>query len=90
TGLADQLQELEQQSLIDWPAAAKVKQRLLRALYEDFCQGEHPQQADFLSFRQAGGEALENHCRFEAIQAERAANGESLDWRQWPEEWRDP
>ncbi|NNA69884.1 4-alpha-glucanotransferase [Pseudomonas gessardii] len=90
TGLADELQELEQQSLIDWPAAAKTKQRLLRALYDDFRQGEHPQQADFLSFRQAGGEALENHCRFEAVQAERAAQGESLDWRQWPEDWRDP
>ncbi len=90
SGLVDELQALEQQSLIDWPAAAKTKQRLLRALYEDFRQGEHPQQADFLSFRQAGGEALENHCRFEAVQAERAANGESLDWRQWPEDWRDP
>ncbi|KJR43866.1 4-alpha-glucanotransferase, partial [Candidatus Magnetoovum chiemensis] len=87
SGLADELQALEQQSLIDWPAAAKAKQRLLRALYEDFRQGEHPQQADFLSFRQAGGEALENHCRFEAVQAERAAHGESLDWRQWPEDW---
>lgn len=84
TGLADELQELEQQSLIDWPAAAKAKQRLLRALYEDFRQGEHPQQADFISFRQAGGEALENHCRFEAVQAARAASSESLDWRQWP------
>nr|BFE96866.1 hypothetical protein GCM10020185_74020 [Pseudomonas brassicacearum subsp. brassicacearum] len=24
------------------------------------------------------------------MQAERAARGESLDWRHWPEEWRDP
>ena len=89
-GLTDELHTLEQHSLIDWPAAAAAKQRLLRALYEDFRHGHHPQHADFLSFRQAGGEALENHCRFEAIQTARAAAGEDLDWRHWPEEWRNP
>ena len=89
-GLADELHTLEQHTLIDWPAAAKAKQRLLRALYDDFRHGHHPQHADFLSFRQAGAEALENHCRFEAIQAVRAAAGEDLDWRHWPQEWRSP
>ena len=89
-GIADQLHDLEQLDLIDWPAAAQAKQRLLRALYEDFRHGHHPQHADFLSFRQTGGEALENHCRFEAVQAMRAAAGESLDWRHWPAEWRTP
>ena len=89
-GLADELHTLEQLNLIDWPAAAKAKQRLLRALYENFCHGQHPQHADFLSFRQAGGEALENHCRFEAVQALRAAEGLDLDWRHWPEAWRSP
>ncbi|RBL66632.1 4-alpha-glucanotransferase, partial [Pseudomonas sp. MWU13-2625] len=33
---------------------------------------------------------LENHCRFEAIQSQRAARGEDLDWRHWPPQWRDP
>jgi 4-alpha-glucanotransferase len=89
-GLEEELHALEQHTLIDWPVAAQAKQRLLRALYEDFRHGHHPQHADFLSFRQAGGEALENHCRFEAIQAVRAAAGEDLDWRHWPEEWRSP
>ena len=89
-GLEEELHTLEQHSLIDWPSAANAKQRLLRALYEDFRHGQHPQHADFLSFRQAGGEALENHCRFEAVQAQRAAAGEDLDWRHWPEEWRNP
>ncbi|UUN86174.1 4-alpha-glucanotransferase [Pseudomonas extremorientalis] len=90
SGLADELHDLEQHSLIDWPTAANAKQRLLRALYEDFRHGHHPQHADFQSFRQAGGEALENHCRFEAVQTARAAAGEDLDWRHWPEEWRTP
>lgn len=90
TGLAAQLKELEALPLIDWPVAAEAKHRVLQALYEGFVQGEHPLHADFSSFRHAGGEALENHCRFEAIQEARAATGESLDWREWPEQWRDP
>lgn len=90
TGLTNQLHTLEEQPLIDWPVAAQAKQKILRALYDGFSQGEHPLHEDFSSFRHTSGEALENHCRFEALQAERAARGESLDWRQWPEEWRDP
>ncbi|MFJ2362553.1 4-alpha-glucanotransferase [Pseudomonas sp. NPDC087697] len=90
TELADELKKLEEQPLIDWPAAAKAKQQLLQALYEGFSRGDHPLHADFSSFRHSGGEALENHCRFEALQEACAALGESLDWRQWPEHWRDP
>lgn len=90
TGLAEQLQELEALPLINWPVAAEAKHRLLQALYEGFVQGEHPLHEDFSSFRHAGGEALENHCRFEAIQEARAARGEDLDWRHWPQEWQDP
>ncbi|QCY12527.1 4-alpha-glucanotransferase [Pseudomonas sp. MPC6] len=90
TGLAAELKHLEELPLIDWPVAAEAKHRLLQALYDGFVQGEHPLHADFNSFRHAGGEALENHCRFEAIQQDRAANGEGLDWREWPEQWRDP
>lgn len=90
TGLTNQLRTLEEQPLIDWPVAAQAKQKILRALYDGFSQGEHPLHEDFSSFRHTSGEALENHCRFEALQAERAARGESLDWRHWPEEWRDP
>ncbi|EJN25799.1 4-alpha-glucanotransferase [Pseudomonas sp. GM79] len=90
TGLAAELKHLEAQPLIDWPTAAEAKHRLLEALYEGFTHGEHPLHPDFSSFRHAGGEALENHCRFEAIQEARARRGESLDWREWPEQWRDP
>lgn len=42
TGLAEELHELEQLSLIDWPRAARAKYRLLRALYEGFRLGDHP------------------------------------------------
>ncbi|MEL1087100.1 4-alpha-glucanotransferase [Pseudomonas sp. OB66] len=90
SGLAAQFEQLENLKLIDWPTAAEAKQKLLQALYDGFVAGEHPLHADFASFRHAGGEALENHCRFEAIQEMRAARGESLDWREWPEHWHDP
>ncbi|POA58160.1 MULTISPECIES: 4-alpha-glucanotransferase [unclassified Pseudomonas] len=89
-GLGPQLQALEQQPLIDWPAVAQAKQQVLRELYQGFRHGEHPLHQDFASYRQAAGEALENHCRFEAIQALRVARGEDPDWRHWPPYWRDP
>lgn len=76
-GLTDQFEQLENLKLIDWPKAAEAKLKLLQALYDGFISGEHPLHADFSSFRDAGGEALENHCRFEAIQEMRAARGEN-------------
>lgn len=89
-GLSETLQSLEALPLVDWPAAAGAKQRLFRALYKGFGDTEHALNADFSAFRHAGGEALENHCRYEALQADFKARGESLDWRQWPQEWHDP
>ncbi|MBV6288320.1 4-alpha-glucanotransferase [Pseudomonas aegrilactucae] len=83
------LDTLERLPLIDWPQAAKARQQLLQALYLDFVQGEHPARADFDSFRQAGGQALEDHCRFEALLDAAAERGESQDWRQWPAAWHD-
>ncbi|WP_296268509.1 4-alpha-glucanotransferase [Pseudomonas sp. UBA6562] len=89
-GLADALHDLEQQPLVDWPRAAEMRQRLLQALYKDFSQGQHPLRADFDSFRAAGGEALEHHCRFEVLQAEAVDQGLGADWRRWPKAWHDP
>lgn len=90
TGLTEHLQHLEQLPLIDWPAATRAKQALLRQLHEDFTREDHPLKDDFQRFRDKGGEALENHCRFEALQAVAAAEGHSQDWRHWPEQWRNP
>ncbi len=88
--LEEELQALDQLTLIDWPRVARAKQLLLAALYAQFRQGEHPLCDDFALFRQAGGEALENHCRFEALQADCLARGQTTDWRYWPAEWQDP
>ena len=89
-GLEAEMQRLEQLDLIDWPAVAATKQRLLRALYDDFRTGGNPQAEDFASFRRHGGEALENHCRFEALHAVHIREGDIWDWRHWPQEYRNP
>lgn len=89
-GLAPELARLEGLDLIDWPGAAAAKLTLLRAIYDGFLHGGNPLQQDFASFRHTGGEALENHCRFEALHALRVRENGEYDWRQWPEALRDP
>lgn len=90
-GLEAQLQQLEQLELIDWAAVSEARQCLLRRLYEHFMTGGNALQQDFASFREAGGEALENHCRFEALHATLLdENGHPQHWRQWPEPYRIP
>jgi len=84
------LDELEHLPLVDWPRAAEARQRLLQALYKDFSRSGHPLQKDFDSFRQAGGQALMHHCRFQVLQAEAMARGLGADWRNWPTAWHDP
>jgi 4-alpha-glucanotransferase len=87
----NEMARLEQSELIDWPRAAALKLRLLRALFERFEAGAGPdQRAAFDAFRRDGGEALEDHARFEALQAWRLAQGESGYWRHWPDALRDP
>lgn len=88
--LEQPFEELEQLPLIDWPLAAAAKQKLLRALYRDFSRGEHPLREDFQSFRKAGGQPLEDHCRYEALLDAAASRGIGTDWRNWHDDWRDP
>ncbi|MGH8381250.1 4-alpha-glucanotransferase [Pseudomonas sp.] len=89
-GLQDKLQQLEQLPLIDWPEAAAARYQLLHCLYEDFIDGDHPLRVDFDSYCEQAGNALEQHCRFEALLNEAWARGLSQDWRQWPAAWHDP
>lgn len=90
TGLGDELKRLEQLELIDWPAASAAKWKLLHKLYEAFSGCDHPLYEDFNSFRHSGGEALENHCRFEALRDESERLGISQNWHEWPEEFKNP
>jgi len=89
-GLSGEWQRLERLELIDWPAAAAIKLRLLRALHAEFRRGGNPLDQDFASFRRRGGEALENHCRFEALHAYHVVHSGLYDWRQWDPALRCP
>nr|WP_299242274.1 malto-oligosyltrehalose synthase [uncultured Halomonas sp.] len=91
-GLQEELARLESAELIDWPAAAQAKLTWLRELFVLF-QKRRDQEHDtdalkrrFTAFRVAGGELLEDHCRFEALQMARPEG----NWRDWPEALRDP
>lgn len=91
TGLLDELQRLEALPLIEWPAVACSRQRILRQLYEDFTGSAAPElRDDFIQFRNEGGDALIQHCRFEALHGYMVSNALPWDWRQWPEHYRDP
>lgn len=85
---------LEASPLIDWPAALTLRLAVLRALYERFCAHERSAATalahEFDAFSRAGGRALEDHARFEAIDAlERAMHGRG-HWRDWPAALQDP
>ncbi|WP_250452895.1 4-alpha-glucanotransferase [Caballeronia sp. ATUFL_M2_KS44] len=91
SGVADELAELESMPLIDWPRAMKARIAVLRALFDAFSQDSESAFAkDFASFVKEGGRALEDHARFEALQAEQIARNGEGHWRNWPEELRDP
>ncbi|MGE0726173.1 MAG: 4-alpha-glucanotransferase [Alphaproteobacteria bacterium] len=79
---------LETMRLIDWPAAARAKLEWLRLLFDGLVADGPPD--DFLAFRRAEGAALEEHARFEAIQAEQLRRGAGWSWRRWPAGLRDP
>ena len=85
-----ELDRLEALDLIDWPAVAQLRLRLLRQLHENFSRAEHPLRRDFEQYSQQGGEALTQHCRFEALQNSMISKQESADWRNWPQAYQDP
>lgn len=88
--LQAELHRLETNDLLDWPEAASAKLSWLRYLYDDFMTRKDNAalalQEQMQAFRRAGGQLLEDHCRFEALQRELGLG----DWHAWPAELRDP
>ena len=87
--------QLERLNLIDWPQAVRLKLKVLRTLFEQFSVHDRAQDApralEFNAFCVQGGRSLEDHARFEALQAVQLAQPESNGhWRNWPEALRDP
>ncbi|MGI4983249.1 MAG: 4-alpha-glucanotransferase [Janthinobacterium lividum] len=95
--LAPTLGELENTPLIDWPGVAHARLAILRVLFDQARARRDPKLEAFQRFREAGGDALENHARFEALHAHLIAQAadagdETLqphNWRQWPAGLRD-
>ncbi|WP_168791821.1 4-alpha-glucanotransferase [Paraburkholderia aromaticivorans] len=91
----DAWSKLERLPLIDWPNAVVLKLKVLRTLYEHFCTHERaqntPRALEFHGFCERAGRALEDHARFEALQASQLSQeGGNGHWRNWPEALRDP
>lgn len=90
--LGNEIMRLDDLPLVDWPAVARLRMKLMRRLYEEFrTDGSPALHADFDVFRMAGGEPLESHARFEALHARHLPPvGNATDWRHWPADLRDP
>jgi 4-alpha-glucanotransferase len=84
---------LEKLDLLDWPAAAELRLDLLRRLYQQFKTGHEDEHTAFEEFRKRGGEALNDHARFEALHAWMSARNQGSvgqGWRAWDAQYRDP
>jgi len=78
-------------ALIDWPAAAREKYRLLRRLFDDFVAAAGPLAADFESFVRDGGDRLREHALFEALHQHWFGAAEpKWNFADWPADWRAP
>lgn len=89
-GLAEEMERLSQLPLIDWPAAAAVRQRLLRSLFEAL--DAVPQGRDsFERYADQASPLLRSHAVFEVLHAaEIASNPGVRSWRDWRPAHRDP
>ncbi len=95
-GIGDELDRLAGGRLLDWPASSTLRLKVLRALFDAFrARDDDDARAlrdAFAAFREARGEVLESHARFEALHATLAADDPSMlgGWRQWPSAYHDP
>ncbi len=92
--LAQRLRDLRATSLVDYRGVADCKFEILALLYRDFCDRHldlgTERARSFRGFVAAGGELLQTHARFDAIDRYcRATFGCSSGWMSWPEEFRD-
>lgn len=75
--------------LLDVPAAARLKDRVLRRLYRRF-PADAGQRAAFDAFRDGGGRALALHALFETLSESLAGEGYGAGCAGWPACWQDP
>jgi 4-alpha-glucanotransferase len=89
--IADEFTELEALQLIDWPRVVTAKLAVLRALFAQFkSRTDDSLHKDFAKFVKHGGRALEDHARFEALQAVQLKESGEGHWRNWSNDLNDP
>lgn len=93
-GIEEQWRQLEQNTLVDWPASARLKLDTARHAWRQLAtslRGNSTLAQSFQEFRRAGGQALRDHICFEALHAEQLRCGtQHWHWQNWPEPLRDP
>lgn len=103
-GAGEQMARLEAANRVDWVAAAAVRLSVLRQLFDQFRQlpalsGDTPVNplsgtpSGFKAFCEAGGQALQDHARFEALDAwlrQQQPEATQGDWRHWASPFQDP
>jgi (1->4)-alpha-D-glucan 1-alpha-D-glucosylmutase len=89
------LKSLRDAELVDYPAVAAAKFRILEMAYAHF-RARHLASGDaranaFRGFQAAGGEALRRHALFEALQEHFHRDDPAIwGWPVWPAAFRDP
>jgi 4-alpha-glucanotransferase len=92
--IARRLGELRACELVDYRGVADLKLEFLALLYRDF-RDRHlaygtGRARDFRAFVAGGGDLLQMHARFDALDRHfRATLGIASGWLSWPEEFRD-
>jgi 4-alpha-glucanotransferase len=92
---AERLGRLREARLVDYAGVAELKLQILRLLFAEF-QLRHlasgsERAAAFRGFVAAGGQLLQLHARFDALdQHLRSTRGTHSGWLNWPAEFHDP
>ncbi len=88
SGVASEMARLSESKLIDWRAAAPVKLKYLRAVFD--LLGGAPQAAEYATFREEASRPLIDHAIFELLHQELWRRQKLWRWRDWPAALRDP
>jgi 4-alpha-glucanotransferase len=89
------LRLLRDATLVDYAGVAQIKLEILRLLFDEFCQRHVAAGTEravaFKSFVAAGGQLLQLHVRFDALDRHLVSTqGTRSGWLSWPAEFRDP
>jgi 4-alpha-glucanotransferase len=92
--IVQRLNELRGRDLVDYRGVAELKFDTLALLYREFCARHLAfgtgRAREFRAFMAAGGELLQVHARFDALDRYfRSTLGVASGWLSWPEEFRD-